>query len=194
MNENRPIARAAWTVVAVIWAAAAIGAEEGPSGIASAPPAASVLDAWVTQIERLVVPAADALSEERYAFSPAGGEFGDVRTFAGQVKHLAAANWQLGSRAAGETPPAGTHDETAPDSVRTKAQIMEYLRGSFACLHRAASMSTGTKLLEPIDGTSGTWQRTRLGLLVDAIAHSSNHYGQMIVYLRMNGIVPPASR
>ena len=192
MSGNGTIARAAWTA-AVFMAAAAIRAEVG-SGEASAPPAESVLEAWVTQVEQLVVPAADALSEERYAFAPAGGEFKGVRTFAEQVKHLAAANWQLGSRAAGETPPAGTHDETAPESIRTKAQIMEYLRGSFACLHRATLASAGMKLLEPIDGTSGTWQRTRLGLLIDAIAHSSSHYGQMVVYLRMNGIVPPASR
>jgi uncharacterized damage-inducible protein DinB len=192
MKGNRAITLAAWTA-AVFMAAAAIGAEEDAAGGAS-PPAASVLDAWVTQVEQLVVPAADALPGERYSFAPSGGEFRGVRTFAEQVKHLAAANWQLGSRAAGETPPAGTHDETAPESIRTKVQIMEYLRGSFACLHRAASASAGAKLVEAIDGTSGTWQRTRLGLLIDAIAHSSNHYGQMAVYLRMNGIVPPASR
>jgi len=193
MNGSRAITLAAWTA-AVFMAAAAIGAGGDAAGDASTPPAASVLDAWVTQVEQLVVPAADALAEERYSFAPSGGEFRGVRTFAEQVKHLAAANWQLGSRAAGETPPAGTHDETAPESIRTKVQIMEYLRGSFACLHRAAVASAGAKLVEPIDGTSGTWQRTRLGLLVDAIAHSSNHYGQMAAYLRMNGIVPPASR
>jgi hypothetical protein len=90
----------------------------------------------VTQIEELVVPAADALPEEQYAFAPTNGEFKGARTFAEQVKHLAAANWQLGARAAGETPPAGTHDETAPESIRTKAQIMDYLRGSFACSTR----------------------------------------------------------
>jgi uncharacterized damage-inducible protein DinB len=191
MSASRAIGRVAWAA-AMIATAAARGAD-GVSG-GAAPLPASVLDAWVTQVEQLVVPAADALPEEQYAFAPAGGEFRGVRTFAEQVKHLAAANWQLGSRAAGETPPAGTHDEIAPESIRTKAQIMEYLRGSFACLHRAAAASAGGKLVEPIEGTSGTWQRTRLGLLIDAIAHSSNHYGQMVVYLRMNGIVPPASR
>jgi uncharacterized damage-inducible protein DinB len=192
MKGNRAITLAAWTA-AVFMAAVAIGAEEDAAG-GPQPSAASVLDAWVTQVEQLVVPAADALPGERYSFAPSGGEFRGARTFAEQVKHLAAANWQLGSRAAGETPPAGTRNETAPESIRTKAQVMEYLRGSFACLHRAASASAGARLVEPIDGTSGTWQRTRLGLLMDAIAHSSNHYGQMAVYLRMNGIVPPASR
>jgi len=71
---------------------------------------------------------------------------------------------------------------------------MAYLKGSFACLHRAAVMTSSGNEIEPIPGKSGTWQRTRLGLLIDALAHSSNHYGQMVEYLRMNGIVPPASR
>jgi hypothetical protein len=63
-----------------------------------------------------------------------------VRTFAEQVKHLAAANYQLGSKALGVQPPAGTKNESAPESVKTKAEIMQYLRGSFSCLHRAAAM------------------------------------------------------
>ena len=71
---------------------------------------------------------------------------------------------------------------------------MEYLRGSFAILHRAVATVDERNLTSPIDGLTGTWQRTRLGLLVDAFAHSSDHYGQMVEYLRANGIVPPASR
>jgi len=61
-------------------------------------------------------------------------------------------------------------------------------------LHRAAAKTNEANLLEAIPGTSGTWQKTRLGLLIDALAHSSNHYGQMVEYLRGSGIVPPASR
>jgi hypothetical protein len=56
-----------------------------------------------------------------------------------------------------------------------------------------AAITEGT-LTEPIPGVTGTWQRTRLGLAIDAVAHSSNHYGQMVEYLRMNGVIPPASR
>jgi hypothetical protein len=153
-----------------------------------------VLDEWVTNIEQLLVPAADAMPEEKYFFAPRNGEFTGVRTFAEQVKHLAAANYQLGSRILGEAPPAGTKGEAAPETVRTKAEIMVYLKGSFACLHRAAASVDERNTVEPLPGTKGTWQRTRLGLLVDALAHSSNHYGQMVEYLRMNGIVPPESR
>jgi uncharacterized damage-inducible protein DinB len=153
-----------------------------------------VLNDWVANIEQLLVPAADAMPEEKYSFAPSAGEFKGVRTFADQVKHLAAANYQLGSRILGEAPPPGTQGETAPESVRSKAEIMEYLKGSFVCLHRAAAKVEEKNEVEPIPGTQGTWQRTRLGLLIDALAHSSNHYGQVVEYLRMNGIVPPESR
>jgi hypothetical protein len=148
----------------------------------------------ISTVEKVLVPAAEAMPEEKYSFLPIHGEFGGVRSFADEVKHLAAANCQLGSKALGVQPPAGTKNESAPESVKTKADIMQYLRGSFSCLHRAAAMLDEKNLTEPIKGESGTWQRTRLGLLVDAVAHSANHYGQMVEYRRRNGITPPASR
>ena len=150
-----------------------------------------VLEFWISDTERLVVPAAEAMPESSYSFAPTNGEFKGVRTFAEQVKHLAAANYQLGAGALGEDPPVGTQNESGPSSIRTKAEIIEYLRGSFACLHRAAAAINETNMNEPIAAKGG---RTRMWLLIDAVAHSSNHYGQMVEYLRMNGIVPPASR
>jgi hypothetical protein len=139
---------------------------------------AETADLWVTRVEQEVVPSAEAMPEDKYTFAPTGGRFEGVRTFAGQVKHLAAANFQLAARVLGEKPPAGTQNETAPDSVRTKPEIMKYLKDSFAMLHKAAAAVD--------DGN--------ISPVIDAIAHSSNHYGQMVEYLRMNGIVPPASR
>jgi hypothetical protein len=93
-----------------------------------------VVNFWVTNTERLIVPAADAMPEAKYSFTSSNGEFSGVRTFAEQVKHLAAANYQLAAATLGEEPPAGTDHETAPDSVRTKTQIMDYLKGSFTSL------------------------------------------------------------
>jgi hypothetical protein len=155
-------------------------------------PIGRVMDLWVTKTEQLVVPAADALPERSYAFLPTGGEFTGVRSFADQVKHLAAANYQLAARALGEEPPAGTRNETAPASVKTKAQIMEYLETSFEWLHRAAARITVQNLEDPI--MVGNETQNGVGLVVDALAHSQNHYGQMVEYLRMNHIVPPESR
>ena|SRR5437899_1346772 len=152
----------------------------------------TVIDLWVTKTEQLVVPAADALPESSYGFRPTAGEFTGVRTFAEQVKHLAAANYQLAAIALGEDPPPGTQNETAPDSVRTKSEILCYLHGSFVSLHRAATRINRRNLEDRI--VVGKESENAVGLVVDALAHAQNHYGQMAEYLRLNGIVPPASR
>jgi hypothetical protein len=151
----------------------------------------NVLDFWVTRTEQDLVAAADAMPETKYSFAPSNGEFSGVRTFGEQVKHLAAANYQLAAVALHEDPPAGTDHETAPDTVRSKAEVMNYLRGSFAILHRAAAALNEGNMNDPIPSKGS---RTRLLMLIDALVHSSNHYGQIVEYLRMNNIVPPASR
>jgi DinB superfamily len=138
-----------------------------------------VVDFWVTNTEQLLISAADAMPESRYSFAPSNGEFSGVRTFAEQVKHLAAANYQLAAATLGEEPPAGTDRETAPDSVRTKAQVMDYLKGSFAALHRAAAALNEKNMDDPIPSKGN---RTRLLMLIDALVHSSNHYGQMVEF------------
>ena len=150
-----------------------------------------VVDFWITSTEQLLIPAADTMPEARYSFVPSNGEFSGVRSFAEQIKHLAAANYQLAAATLGEQPPVGTRNETAPDSIKTKAQVMDYLRGSFAALHRAAAALNESNMNDP---TPSKGNKTRLGMLIDALVHSSNHYGQMVEYLRMNNIVPPASR
>ena len=155
-------------------------------------PLGRIVDLWVTKTEQIVVPAAEALPERAYRFTPTAGEFAGVRSFAEQVKHLAAANYQLAGRVLGEEPPAGTMNETAPASVKTKAQIMDYLRGSFELLHRAAARITVQNAEDPI--VVGKEMQNGVGLVIDAIAHAQNHYGQIVEYLRMNRIVPPASR
>src|ERR1700747_1213383 len=90
-----------------------------------------VVDFWVTNTEQLIVPAADAMPEAKYSFAPSNGEFSGVRTFAEQVKHLAAANYQLAAATLGQEPPAGTDHETAPDCVKKKPGGFEYLKDSF---------------------------------------------------------------
>src|SRR5438067_9116146 len=107
--------------------------------IASSPAYRDVIGAWVANAEREIVGAADAMPEDEYSFAPTQGEFRGVRTFAQQVTHLAAANYQLAAAILHERPPHGEQNETAPASVKTKAEVMEYVRGSFAYLHRAAA-------------------------------------------------------
>ena len=152
------------------------------------------LDVWVTKTEELLVPAADAMPEDKYGFAPTAGKFEGVRSFAEQVKHLAATNYMLASAVLGVKPPHQEHDESAPDSLKSKAEIMEYLKGSFVKLHKALLLSTPDNLTEMVRHPFGSGQASRLGITIIALAHINDHYGQMVEYLRMNGIVPPASR
>jgi uncharacterized damage-inducible protein DinB len=158
-------------------------------------PSSQVMDDWVTKWEKQLVDAADAMPADKYSFAPTNGEFKGVRTFAQQVKHAAAANYILAARALGEDAPTDAGDETGPESVRTKPDIIAYLKGSFVYLHKAAAaiddkntVIKGTPI-SPLQTTA-----TRLGLVVEALQHSVDHYGQMVEYLRMNGVIPPASR
>ena len=152
------------------------------------------LDSWITITENEVVGAADAMPEDKYSFAPTAGEFTGVRTFAQQVKHLAANNYRMAAYILGRTPTPDQTSETGPDTVQSKAQIMDYLKGSFAVLHLAMGAINEGNLLKPMVAAPSPSQKTPLQLAEDVVAHSFNHYGQMVEYLRMNGIVPPASR
>ena|ERR1700691_4760673 len=143
-----------------------------------------------------IVSAADAMPADKYGFVPTEGEFKGVRTFGQEVKHLAATNFILAAAALGEDPPTGAGDETGPETVRTKAEILDYLVESFVRLGRAID-AIGTNN-EPVKSSPISplkhAEATRLALAVESMIHALNHYGQMVEYLRMNGIVPPASR
>jgi hypothetical protein len=152
------------------------------------------LDFWITNTETRVVSAAAAMPEEKYSYAPTAGEFAGVRTFAQQIKHLAANNFCMAAYILNQTPSPEQDSEEGPDAVQSKAQIMGYLRESFTALHRAMASINKANMLTPMAASPCPLQKTRLQLAVDAVAHSNNHYGQMVEYLRMNGIIPPASR
>jgi uncharacterized damage-inducible protein DinB len=152
------------------------------------------LDFWITNTEIRVVSAAEAMPEEKYSYAPTAGEFAGIRTFAQQIKHLAANNYRMAAYILNQAPTPDQESEAGPDTVQSKAQIMDYLKGSFALLHRAMATINEGNMLKPLAASPGPLQKTRLQLAVDAVAHSNDHYGQMVEYLRMNGIIPPASR
>lgn len=154
------------------------------------------LDYWVSNCEKEVVSAAEAMPEAKYSFAPTAGEFTGARTFAEQIKHLAANNYRMAARILGHAATADQEAETGPDAVRSKAEILDYLKGSFVALHRSMATVTAENAVAPVlpERFDTARQNTRLQFAVDAVAHSYDHYGQMVEYLRMNGIVPPASR
>ncbi|MGB6677247.1 MAG: DinB family protein [Terriglobales bacterium] len=161
---------------------------------AQPPTIAQVLDHSVSGVEKEFVSAADAMPEDKYSFAPTNGEFKGVRTFAQQVKHVAAVNYLIAASILEEKPPVEVGSENGPDSVKTKADIMSFLKGSFAYAHKAVAAINDGNLLTPIKSPFGEGTVTRLGMATLVVGHCFDHYGQMVEYLRMNSIVPPASR
>jgi hypothetical protein len=153
-----------------------------------------VLDRSVTTVEKEFVAAADAMPEDKYSFAPTNGEFKGVRTFAQQVKHVAAVNYMVAAAILGEKPPVELGSENGPDSIKTKADIMKFLKDSLAYAHKAVATIDANNLVDPIKNPFGEGSATRLGMATTIAWHSFDHYGQMVEYLRMNGIIPPASR
>jgi uncharacterized damage-inducible protein DinB len=156
---------------------------------------AETLDSWIGHTETLMVDAADAMPADKYSFAPPTtyGDFAGVRTFAQQVKHLSANNYRMASLILLQKPTAEMDNETGPDSVKTKAELMDYLKGSFAALHKAVATIDAQNVVQPVPSPS-KWQKTRLSFVVDVVGHDMDHFGQMVEYLRMSGIIPPESR
>jgi hypothetical protein len=179
---------------------AAPAASPAPQAQASpAAPAtfASVVDRQVSQYEKNVVEAAEAMPADKFDFTPASlnipnAAYKDVRTFATLVKHTATANYRLWTNVTGEQMPANIKGPNGPDELKTKDEIIKFLKDSFAVGHRAAQTITAQNAFEEISWFRGT--APRLFVASAAVIHAADEYGQMIEYLRMNGIVPPASR
>lgn len=153
-----------------------------------------VLNQTITNMEHEFVPAAEAMPEDKFGFAPTNGEFKGVRTFAQQIKHVAAVNYELGAAIIEEKPPADIGDESGPPSITTKADILKYLHDSFVYVHKAVQTINDKNLVGTVKSPFGEGKVTRLGLATTVAWHGFDHYGQMVEYLRMNGIIPPASR
>jgi len=159
---------------------------------------AQIMDRQLTALEKEFVPAAEAMPDDKFSFAPTQGEFKDVRTFALQIKHVAHTNFMEFASLLGEKLPANVDpkEDNGPDKMTSKAEILKYLKDSFAMGHRAMATLTEANLTErlpnPFGGTGPG--PSRLGTASLTLWHSFDHYGQMVEYLRMNGIVPPASR
>jgi uncharacterized damage-inducible protein DinB len=158
---------------------------------AQRPTIASEVGGRLAAAEREVLQVAEAMPEDKYGFAPTNGEFKGVRTFAQQLKHIAAFGYILCSAIKQEKPPADTNGDAGPETIRSKAEIAKYVRDSFAYCRQAFNTIDEKNALERIGGADGA--TTRLALATFAASHPFDHYGQLVVYLRMNGKIPPAS-
>src|ERR1051325_2954969 len=182
------------------------GAAKSPTPAPSATPAAqaqptpppitsfsALVDRQVSQYEKNVLDVAEAMPEDKYNFTPASlnipsAAYKDVRTFAQLLKHTGAANFFFWSRVTGEKLPENINRANGPEELKTKAEIIQFLKDSFALGHRAAKTITAENALEQIQSFRG--MQPRLLVASGAVIHAADEYGQLVEYLRMNGIVP----
>lgn len=157
---------------------------------APAPPTTVVatLDNELSHLEKGLVGLAEAMPEDKYSFKPTQGKFDGVLDFAGQVKHLAGGIESYAAAIQGQKPPA------EPASLKTKAELVQYLKDSLASAHKALATLNDQNMFTPIPPPWGKNPTTRLALAIAMVSHPNDHYGQMVEYLRMNGVVPPGSK
>ena len=139
-------------------------------------------------IEKEFVDAAEAMPEDKFNFAPpaTAGDFKGVRSFGAQVKHVAESNYYFFGGGMSEAD-MKTKSE-AIEKLTSKADILQALKDSLTQAH------TFIEGITPENAFVMTANGTRGGMAAFGIAHMMDHYGQMVVYLRMNSIVPPASR
>jgi len=154
-----------------------------------------VLDDQLRSAEREIVGLAEAMPADKYSFRPTDGEFKNVRSFSQQMTHIAATLYGISAGALGEKNPSEMgKDENGPASITDKAAAVKYLKDAFAYAHKAASAISSANAMDLLQSPFGNGKTSRINLVTELMWHSFDHYGQAVVYARMNGIVPPASR
>jgi uncharacterized damage-inducible protein DinB len=135
---------------------------------------------------------AEAMPENKYSYIPAVGKFDGVRSFGEQVKHVACAQFAFFNEFEGKQPPEDC-EKGGHDPAKTKAELIKYLKDSFDYSNRVLATLTEKNALGRIDGRYAG-PNTKLGISVVAVWHITDHYGQLVEHLRLNGIVPPSTQ
>jgi uncharacterized damage-inducible protein DinB len=135
---------------------------------------------------------AEAMPENKYSFIPTTGKFDDVRSFGEQVKHVACAQFAFFNEFEGKRPPEDC-EKGGHEPARTKSELIKYLKDSFDYSNHVLATLTAKNALDRVEGRYAG-PNTKLGISVVAVWHITDHYGQLVEYLRMNGIVPPMTQ
>jgi uncharacterized damage-inducible protein DinB len=150
-------------------------------------PSQALLDGW-NDIGRKLIAMAEDFPEDKYDFKPVPAE----RSFAEQLLHAANANYFFTNPAMGLKPPA--EEDPKRDQFKTKAAIVEFVKKAFAD-GAAAIKQKGDKGLNDLLVDPFANQQVRVSDMAwGLIEHSGEHYGQLVVYYRVSGLVPPESR
>lgn len=137
-----------------------------------------------------VISAAEAMPADKYDFAPTNGNFAGVRTFGAEVQHLVGANYYFFSSFGVSDAP----DEAKIKALKGKDELVQALKDSYAYAQKGIDTITPQNAFIVIGSGPANVKFTRASAATFCLAHSMDHYGQMVEYLRDNGIVPPASQ
>jgi hypothetical protein len=161
-----------------------------------ADPVTDVVNSQIALLDADVLPLAVKMPANKYGFTPAaskvaGSNFEGVRTFGEQARHIATVLYMVSAAALGEAkaPADLGPDDSGPRNLTTKEQILPYLQGAVAYAKKAAAFVNQKNAFDQINGPFGG-KSTRLNAISIAGWHSMDHYGQMVVYARLNGVKP----
>lgn len=161
----------------------------------AADPAAQVYENQLQTIQREVLSLAKAMPADKYNFAPTSGNFTGVRTFGVEVRHLATVMDMLSASILDEKVPVEIgKDLNGSESINTKDQIVKYFEDALAYAHKAVGTITEKNLLDNMKSPFGRGTMQRMAAANMISYHTYDHYGQMVVYARMNGVIPPASQ
>ena len=161
------------------------------------PPFSSSIDRLFTKVQTDILTTAEAMPADRFDFTPdslhiAGATFDSVRTFAGQIMHLASDNMLIWSAINSQKLLYDIPDVNGPKNIKTKKEVIDYLKYSFEIGRNAIKTITAANAGELVQFR---WRKlSKLDLAFYGIVHANEHYGQMVVYLRMCGLIPPPTK
>jgi hypothetical protein len=146
------------------------------------------------KIEGDILSCAQAMPEDKFDFTPESlniknSDFKGVRTFAGQIMHLATDNILIWSAINNDAVRSDIEDVNGPKNIKTKKDVIEYLKSSFAIGRKAMGTLTTANAMDLIEFRGR--KLSKLDLAFYGLTHSNEHYGQMALYLRFCGIIPP---
>jgi hypothetical protein len=195
MTMKRIAAVVALAMCSAVGVQAQMGGMAGAPTIAPGSPVdpAKIFDASVTQIETLWMGAAKAMPADKYNFAPTQAifapgqkvQYDGVRTFAQIATHTIQANYGIFGALSGLKPDV---DVKAIGDLKSKDDIVKAFAATFAFAHKAVATITTANAFSSVRG-----MQTPASMMAGAVGHAEDEYGQAVEYLRMNGVVPPAS-
>ena len=166
-----------WPIVFLL-AASGAWAQTGASN-----PLVASSKVFYLNAKRDILKSADKMPEEKYAFKPTDL----VRTYGQVLAHVADGQYEFCGTA------AGNHDEKGIEkTAKSKAEIVAALQAAFAYCDAIYTGMTDAKAMEMIPAFGGA-KITRLSMLDFNVAHTMEHYGNLVTYMRIQGIIPPSS-